>query len=124
MRKSARLLIVSIFSLLPPISAFAAQPTISWVSDTDGDWNVASNWKDSNGVARVPNGSDDVLIDRASHPTVTISSGQSVNSVVSTSAIVITGSLTIAAASEIDGGITVNGAGINGAGFLPGTLIL
>src|SRR5215831_18732289 len=77
------------------------QPTISWNGDAAGFWDVATNWRDSQGNVRVPNAADDVLIDRGSvRPLITIRSSQSVRSVTGTAPLVITGggSLAIAAA--------------------------
>ncbi len=37
----------------PPAAPLAIQPTISWVGTGDGFWDVASNWQDTNNVARV-----------------------------------------------------------------------
>src|SRR6266567_5181848 len=65
----------------PPASPLAIQPTISWVATGDGFWDVASNWRDTNNVARVPTSTDDVLIDHGTATnTVTIRSGQAVHS--------------------------------------------
>src|SRR5262245_16419152 len=61
----------------PPHSeALTLAPTISWISNTDGFWDDASNWLDSNGVSRLPTSADDVLIDsQDSYFAVTIRSG-------------------------------------------------
>jgi hypothetical protein len=67
--------------LIIPVRSLAQspQPTISWISDSAGFWDVASNWKDKGGTARVPNSSDDVLIDRGSvRPVITTRSPQSI----------------------------------------------
>jgi hypothetical protein len=56
-------------------------PTISWVGTADGFWDDATNWRDTAGVSRLPNASDDVLIDvLGASPTVTIRSNESVHS--------------------------------------------
>jgi hypothetical protein len=49
----------------PPAASLAIQPTISWVATGDGFWDVASNWRDTNNVTRVPTATDDVLINGA-----------------------------------------------------------
>src|SRR5262245_8924106 len=41
---------------------------IFWNVDADGFWDVASNWKDENGVSRLPGAGDDVFLDRAAEP--------------------------------------------------------
>ncbi len=83
--------------------------TVNWISPTSGDWDVGSNW--SNG--QVPGTGDDVVINvPGASPTITIDSGaQSVNSVTAADPLVISGgSLTLAAASEIDGPLSVSGS--------------
>ena len=101
--------------------AQALQPTISWISDTSGFWDVASNWKDSSGTARVPSANDDVLIDRGSvRPVVTIRTAQSVRSVSGTAPLVITAGAVfeLAAASHLDGGLTLDNGGLVVGGSL------
>src|SRR5262249_26687484 len=68
--------------------------------------------KDNNNVARVPNATDDVLIDNGASLTITISSGQAVHSLFATQSLVVasSGSLAVAAASELDGGFTLSGS--------------
>ncbi len=58
-------------------AAPAAACTVSWNTDSDGDWNTASNW--STGL--VPGTGDDVCIDRISaSPVITLSTDASVHS--------------------------------------------
>ncbi len=86
--------------------------TVEWISETSGDWNVASNW--STGI--VPGSNDDVIIDVPGvSPTVTISSGdQSVLSVTASDPLSITGgSLTVAADSSIAGGFSMTGGALD-----------
>jgi filamentous hemagglutinin family protein len=45
--------------------------SIEWIG-TDGDWSVASNWKDSNNINRVPISTDFVIINPAGARTVTL----------------------------------------------------
>ena len=95
----------------PATQKLSITPTISWNVNTDGFWDVASNWIDSNGVSRLPTAGDDVLIDRGSaNPVITIRSGlQSVHSLLSNEALTITGgSLTIGAESEINSDLTLS----------------
>jgi hypothetical protein len=96
-------------------------PTISWNVNGSGFWDVASNWLDSNGIARLPTATDDVLIDRGSaNPVITIRSGaQAVHSLLSAESLVLSGgSLTLSADSEIDGSFTETGGTLGGAGTL------
>ena len=39
--------------------------TVFWNVDADGFWDVAANWRDDQGVSRLPGAEDDVVIDRA-----------------------------------------------------------
>ena len=83
----------------PPLDLPASPPhpprpsaacTISWSTDASGaDWETAANWSPS----RVPNGNDDVCIDRgAANPAVTIASGDaSVREFTSAERLTITG---------------------------------
>src|SRR5215831_2870755 len=112
-----RVLFLAAFFLCPlPPRALAGpppgfQPTISWVGASDGAWEAAANWKDKSNVARVPNANDDVLIDNGTGLTVTIGTGQSVHSLFATQSLAIasSGSLVVAAVSELDGGFTLAG---------------
>jgi hypothetical protein len=108
-----------------------APATISWTNPLGGNWGTPSNW-DAN---RVPTGSDDVLINQTGI-TITHSFGiDSVRSLTSQAAVVISGgSLTLGAAlSQINDNLTTSGNGtlvlnnatlsgvgslINGATFL------
>ena len=83
--------------------------TINWISTTSGDWNVGNNWSSG----QVPGTGDDVVINvPGASPTITIDSGaQSVNSLTAADPLVISGgSLTLAAASEIDGPLSLSGS--------------
>jgi RHS repeat-associated protein len=110
------------------VLAQSEQPTITWISDVDGFWDVATNWRDGTGTARVPNTSDDVLIDRGSiRPVVTVRSSQSVHSVSGTAPLLIDGgspgsgvAITIAANSKLDAGITLRNASL----ILNGPLVI
>jgi len=55
--------------------------TVNWVSETDGFWDVASNWRDDSGVARVPAASDDAVLNVAGDVEVTIRDFRRINSV-------------------------------------------
>ena len=105
----------------PESQALTLAPTISWISDTDGYWDDASNWRDLNGVSRVPTSTDDALIDRPnSNPTITIRWGdQSAHSLLSNESLVIAGgSLTLSADSEINAEFTQTGGTLAGSGTL------
>jgi hypothetical protein len=81
--------------------------TVNWISTSSGNWNTASNWS----TGTVPGPSDDVVINvSGASPTVTIDSGpQSVRSLQCSDPLSLTGgSLALAAASEIDGSLTLS----------------
>ena len=94
-------------------------PTVEWISPSNGNWDVASNWS----TGTVPSSNDDVIIDvPGASPTVTISSGSmSVLSITASDPLSITGgSLTVAADSTIGGGLSMTGGSLvaNGSGTL------
>lgn len=69
------LTIVFLAALLATRTAQAQSCTINWNSDSNGNWDTASNW-DQN---RVPNASDDVCINRpVANPEVTMPTGVTV----------------------------------------------
>ncbi|HET9129966.1 MAG TPA: matrixin family metalloprotease, partial [Terriglobia bacterium] len=103
-------------------------PTISWNTDTDGFWDVAGNWLDSNGVSRLPTAGDDVLINRSSaSPVITIRSGsQAAHSLLSNEALTISGgSLALGAESEINADLSLTGGTLtlNGIVTVNGSLL-
>ena len=77
--------------------------TIVWDGSSDGDgdntsWNDPDNWD----LGRVPGAADAVLLDVADDPTVEITTGVSINSIVSEELIRLSGgSLVLAAESQI-----------------------
>ena len=91
---------------------------VNWTGAADGkSWTVAGNWSDD----VVPTSSDDVTINLSGNPTIQISSGaQAVHSLTSTDALSISGgSLSVAANSNVSGGLTMTGGSLiaNGAGI-------
>ncbi len=111
--------------LAPAITALVITPTptISWVGSSNGFWDEASNWRDSNGVARTPTAGDDVRIDVAgATPTVTVRNNETVHSLLSRDGLSLTGgTLTLTANSEIDGTLSVANAGLAIGGTLATT---
>ncbi len=92
-----------------------ADPEVFWNVDSDGFWDDAANWD----TGTVPSPTDDVIIDRpTANPTVTIRFGaQSVNSVTSHEALVLSGgTLSVAAPSEVNNTFTLSGGDLTGAG--------
>jgi hypothetical protein len=83
-----------------------APATIHWINPASGDWGVAGNWD----LSRVPNSSDDVIINT---PNITVhhSSGtDGANSLTSTANIDISGgSLGCGQASSISGNLSISG---------------
>src|SRR5437660_1170266 len=45
--------------------------TVSWINAAGGDWGLASNWRDQNGLSRLPGATDDVIIDVPGNVSVT-----------------------------------------------------
>ena len=91
---------------------------VSWTGTTDGkSWAVAGNWSNN----EVPTSGDDVTINIAGNPTIQITTGsQSVHSLTASEPISISGgSLTVAAASTLSGGLTMTGGSLiaNGSSF-------
>src|SRR5262245_37316536 len=56
-RRFARLVCEALEDRILPAQIF-------WNVDADGFWNVAGNWRDDQGVSRLPEANDDVIIDR------------------------------------------------------------
>jgi ELWxxDGT repeat protein len=97
-------------------------PTIQWVNPAGGDWDTASNWLDSNGVARVPGPNDVVAIGLPGQNTFTVTHSTGADSVYSLSsqdALVLSGgSLSIAAGSTVNNSFTLSGGTLGGPGSL------
>ena len=85
---------------------------ISWTGDGDGtSWTDTHNWS----PMQIPSFGDDVTIDVAGNPTVTITGDESINSLqVSDTLKIASGSLIVSAPSQINVGGTLTLAG----GFL------
>ena len=88
--------------------------TVVWISDSDGDWNDASNWN----TGFVPSIGDKVVIDRiASNPVVSLQQNTNIESLVSnepfsilSSNLTVTGSTRVNSDFSIDaGGLVVDG---------------
>jgi RHS repeat-associated protein len=98
-----------------------APATVSWKAPVDGFWDVGSNWDSGT----VPAPGDDAVIDQAGAAfTVTVRNAQSVHSLRSKDGLALTGgSLTVAAASRIDGSLALGGGTLvaNGAVTTAGT---
>jgi RHS repeat-associated protein len=99
---------------------------VFWSVDADGFWDVASNWKDEFGVSRLPTSTDDVHLDRP----FTVTHRQNSDTVqslhASTGNLTLSGgSLTLSAASNLDGAFTLSGGTMTLGGELTtaGTII-
>jgi hypothetical protein len=93
-----------------------APATISWINANGGDWDTAGNWSSGS----QPGANDDVLINL---PGVTVTHNQavtdSIHSLTSSDPIIFSaGTLSLAAASTITGGLTFSDGTITGAGNL------
>ncbi|HET7670097.1 MAG TPA: LEPR-XLL domain-containing protein, partial [Burkholderiales bacterium] len=100
--------------ILLSVDPLTFAPTVTWSSNASGFWDVASNW--STGV--VPGINDNVLIDKPGNLTITVRSGtQSVNSLLITEGLVVSGgTLAVAAESEAKGTFVLSGGVLGGAG--------
>ena len=98
-----------------PLESRQLLSTVDWISPNSGNWNVGANWS----TGEVPGPGDNVVIEQATSPTITISSGtQSVLSVTATDPIAITGgSLTVTSGtSSISGGLAMTGGSLEAVG--------
>jgi len=86
---------------------------VFWDVDSDGSWNVATNWRDESGTQRIPAAGDDVFLDRPGGPfTITHDAGN--HTIRSLHAgdenfAITGGSLAISSASEVRGNFTLGG---------------
>jgi uncharacterized repeat protein (TIGR01451 family) len=89
--------------------------TRTWISDVSGAWDNPANW--SGGV--VPQPGDNVVIDRLTSITVTLSTSTSIASLSSQERLAIVGgSLTSSGHMALNGGLTFSSGLITGAGDL------
>jgi hypothetical protein len=104
---------------------------VFWNVDADGFWNVAANWRDDQGVSRVPGAGDDVVIDRpAGDFTVTYRDlVSSVRSITARERLVIgvqggtAEQLTVSGTVDATAGLTVASATLAGATLSAGTTV-
>jgi RHS repeat-associated protein len=92
-----------------------APATISWNTDADGFWDVASNWD----LGHVPAPGDDVVINRPNaNPTITFRSGTAdLNSLQSTEALTLSGgTLNLATDSSLSAAFSLSGGTLGGTG--------
>jgi hypothetical protein len=102
-----------------PLEDRTLPSTLNWINPAGGDWDTAGNW-DAN---RVPNGTDDAVININTTNPITHSGSQSdaVNTLTSTSQAAIaisTGALSITNAASINGNLTLSGATLISSGTL------
>src|SRR5688572_6555151 len=104
----------------PENSQLTITPTISWNTDANGFWDVATNWLDSLGVSRVPNATDDVLIDRGpANPVITIRSAQSFNNLLANESLTVSSTtVTINGEAEFNAPSSITSSTISGLGTL------
>ncbi len=91
----------------------SSRATVTWISDSDGFWDVGSNW--STGLA--PQAGDDVVIDRpGASPIVTIrSSTAGIATLTSTELVHVDAALTVSTTATFEGGLRL-AANLGGAG--------
>jgi YD repeat-containing protein len=89
--------------------------TINWSSPSSGDWENPANWD----LLRLPTSSDDVVINMSGITVMHSTSNDTINSLSSQDALVISGGvLSIASASSIIRSLTISGGTLTGAGDL------
>lgn len=103
-----------VLALALPTPTMAA--TVSWNVDADGFWDIATNWS----TGMVPQGGDDVVIDRPSASvTVTLRSGTTnANSLTSTDNLVVNGGTLNLATASTATTLTLSSGTIGGVGNL------
>jgi RHS repeat-associated protein len=100
--------------------------TVTWINAAGGDWDTAANWRDQNGVQRLPGPSDDAIINVPNN--VAITHSQNVTDTVasltladpmtlSSGAIVVTGNLSSSSSFDLAGGT------LSRADIQPGTTV-
>src|SRR5271166_2972517 len=97
--------------------------TMLWASAVNGDWDVASNWVNSGNSSdhHVPTSTDDAVINQAG---ITITHNQSTSYSVNSISIpsnasalsISSGTLSIAATSNLAGGLNLSGGTLSGTG--------
>lgn len=100
--------------LFEALEARALFSTVFWdggPSGTGTDWHTAANW--AGDVLPAPG--DDVVLNLPAGPTVVLNQSESVNSVTSSQPLTVSGTLTVAAASQFNAGVTLSGT-LTGAG--------
>ncbi len=117
--------------LFRPESLEAMEPrvllsVISWISDSSGNWSDPANWRDTQGINRVPGPGDDVVIDRPSaDPTVTYDGGTtSINSLTSQDPLVLSGgTLSVTSTVQVNNTFQLSGGTLSGATIVAGTTL-
>ena len=97
---------------LEPLEDRLAPAVVRWNVDADGSWHTDANWLDEFNIARVPTGTDQVILDRpAGTFVVTVSSSVTVAGLVANESLRVTGGsfrvnsdFTLNAAWELAGG--------------------
>jgi hypothetical protein len=102
-------------SFLETLEQRLALAAVAWDGGGDGtSWTDAANWSED----LLPELDDDVTIDVAGSPTITLSSGtQSIRSLVSNANLTLSGgSLQVSAASQVNGNVSLSGGALAGTG--------
>lgn len=117
------------------VAAVQRDPTIRWVNDAGGEWNIASNWRDvATNTARLPTATDDVLIDVPTEPTISISADVvTVNSLVSNERFEVVGGisngiprtsrLNVTTTIQVNNTFLLSGNYLHGPATFSGTLL-
>jgi hypothetical protein len=108
------------------VGSVTREPTIRWVNEAGGAWNLATNWLDvATQMPRLPTASDDVLIDVPTDALVTFEGGVvHVNSILANERFQVTGG-TLAATEtiQVNNTFVLRGPDLQNVATLSGTVL-
>jgi hypothetical protein len=119
-RKSRRLL------HLEALENRIAPATVSWINAGGGDWDTASNWRDDQGINRLPGPNDDAVINVAGNVTITHSQGvtDTIKSLTASDPVILSGgTLRVASSLSDTSAMTLSGGTLAGASVASGTVL-
>jgi RHS repeat-associated protein len=103
-----------------------APATVSWIDAAGGDWDTATNWRDDQGINRLPGPNDDAVINVAGNVTITHSQDVSdtVNSVAASDPLTVSGgTLSVLGNFSDSSAVTLQGATLADATVASGTTV-
>src|SRR5262245_33579109 len=92
-----------------------APATVSWINGAGGDWNTAGNWDSG----KLPGSGDDVVINQTGITITHAAASDTIHSLTSQADLRLTaGTLSVAAASTLNGAFALEGGTVTGTGDL------